>query len=105
MGEVARAIESLTQVKAFGLDEIETDHLQFGWPSLILYLTTIFNATAHTPTLFRHGHIIPILVKGHNKYLRNPPNYRGISLLSTISRVFEKVLINIIAPEISLNLL
>ena len=53
VGEVARAIESLAIDKASGTDEIETEHLQFGGPSLILHLTTIFNAilvTAHTPT-------------------------------------------------------
>ena len=104
-GEVARAIELLALDKASGPDEIETEHLQFGGPSLILHLTAIFNAIfaiAHTPTPFLHDHIIPI-PKGHDKDLRNPSNYRGISLLSTISKVFGKVLINIIAPEISLN--
>ena len=103
-GEVARAIEALAPDKAHGPDETETEHLLFGGPSLILHLTAIFSAilaTAHTPGPFLHGQAIPI-PKGHDKDLCNLSNYRGISLVSTI-KLFERVLINIIAPEISLN--
>ena len=92
MGEVTKAIESLTLDKATGLEEIETKHLQFGGPSFILHLTTICNAilaTAQTPTPFLHGHII-LIPKGHDKDLRNSSNYRVISLLSTISKVLRK---------------
>ena len=66
---------------------------------------TTFNAilaTGHIPASFLHGHVIPI-PKGHDRDLRDPSNYRGISLLSSISKVLEKVLINIISPDISLN--
>ena len=41
---------------------------------------------------FRVGNIIPI-PKGHDKDLTDPSNYRGISLLSVIAKVFEKVLL------------
>ena len=54
------------------------------------------------PAPFLHGHVIPI-PKGHDRDLRDPSNYRGISLLSPISKVLEKVLINIISPDITLN--
>jgi len=37
--------------------------------------------------------------------LPNSSNYRGKSFLSTISKVFDRVVIDIIAPEISLNTL
>ena len=74
--------------------------------SFIIHLTNTFNAilaTGHIPASFLHGHVIPI-PKGHDRDLRDPSNYRGISLLSSFSKLFEKVLINIIAPEISQGL-
>jgi len=104
-GEVARAIESLASNKAPAPDEVEAEHLHFGGPSLIIHLTNTFNAivaTGHIPAPFLHGHIIPI-PKGHDRDLRDPSNYRGIYLLSSISKVLERVLINIISPSISLN--
>ena len=104
-GEVAKAIESLAFKKAPGPDEFEAEHPHFGGPSLIIHLTNICNAilaTGHIPAPFLHGKVIPI-PKGHDRDLRDPSNYRGISLLSSISKVLEKVLINIISPDITLN--
>ena len=104
-GEVTSAIKSLAHHKSPCPDEVEAEHLQFGGASLILHLTSIFNAilaTGHTPAPFLHGHVIPI-PKGHDRDLHNPSNYRGISLLSTISKVLEKVLMDIISPCIPLN--
>ena len=104
-GEVAKAIESLASKKAPGPDEVEAEHLYFGGPSLIIHFTNIFNAilaTGHIPAPFLHGNAIPI-PKGHDRDLRDPSNYRGISLLSSISKILEKVLINIISPDITLN--
>ena len=47
----------------------------------------------YIPECFRHAYVIPIL-KSHNKDPSNPSNYRGISLLSAISKVFEKLLLS-----------
>ena len=47
-----------------------------------------------------HSSAWPPVPNGHAKDLCNPFNYSGISLLSTISKVFERVLINIIVPWI-----
>ena len=59
-------------------------------------LTALFIAVllpGHIPAPFRHGLIIPI-PKGHNKDLSKPTNYRGITLLSVLGKVFEKVLLH-----------
>ena len=40
----------------------------------------------------RHGLIIPI-PKGHNRDMTNPSNYRGITLSSVLSKVFEKIIL------------
>ena len=43
--------------------------------------------------MFRHGLILPI-PEGHNRDLSLSSNYRGITLLPVISKVFEKTILN-----------
>ena len=57
--------------------------------------TDLFNAivtTGHIPTVFQLGYITPIS-KDLNKDQTDPSNYRGISLLANISKLFEKVIL------------
>ena len=97
-GKVAKAVESLASNQAPSPDEVKAEHLHFGGPSLIIHLTKTFYtilATGHIPASFLHGHVIPI-PKGHDRDLRDLSNYRGISLLSSISKVLERVFITLI---------
>ena len=93
--EVATVIRSLPSRKAAGPDHLSNEHLKFGSHLLPGLLSTLFNAilfSHHIPAAFKLSHIIPI-PKGHNKDLTNPSNYRGISLLSAVAKVFEKLLL------------
>ena len=47
-------------------------------------------AAVHIHEAFHLGLVIPI-PKGHNKDLSVPNNYRGITILSNVSKVFEKL--------------
>ena len=75
---------------------------------MVQHLTRLFNAivlSGHIPPVFRQGHVIPI-PKGHTKDLFNPPNYRGITILSNLSKVLEKLTllrIHLHEPPPSLN--
>ena len=94
--EVSAIIKLLPPKKATGPDNLANEHLLYGGAVLPNLLTFIFNSifqSGHIPESFRHGLIIPI-PKGHSKPLNNPSNYRGITLLSSISKVFEKTLLN-----------
>ena len=66
----------------------------------------IFNAmlaSCHIPKLLTLGLVIAI-PKGADKDLKNPSNYRGISLLSNVGKLFEKLLLEkILSHGISLN--
>ena len=96
LDEVTNAICSLPHRKAAGPDGIDNEHLIFGGPMVSVCLTLIFNSILlcrYIPECFRHAYVIPIL-KSHNKDPSNPSNYRGISLLSAISKVFEKLLLS-----------
>ena len=66
-------------------------------------LCTLFNVilfSGHIPGIFHHG-IIILIPKDRNLYLTNPFNFRGITLLSAISKVFEKILLLRLIPLIS----
>ena len=93
--EVAEVVESLPMHKVAGPDEIDPEHLIYGGKLLVKHLSIILNAimaTGHIPPSFTHGLVLPI-PKGHNKDLSNPSNYRGISLLSNISKVLERLVV------------
>ena len=82
-------------LKSAGPDHITYEHLIYAGPILPKVLTILFNAilcSAYIPSTFKHGYVIP-LPKSHNKPLDDPSNYRGISLLSCISKLFEKLLL------------
>ena len=82
-------IHSLPLKKAAGPDRLSNEHLKFGGPLVPAILSHIFNAilaSGHIPAPFQHGLIVPI-PKDSNKDLTDPSNYRGITLLSVISKV------------------
>ena len=96
LDEVTDAICSLLCRKAAGPDGIENEHLIFGGSMVPVCLTTIFNSillSGYIPQCFRYAYVIPIL-KSHHNDPAIPSNYRGISLLSANSKVFEKLLLS-----------
>jgi hypothetical protein len=69
---------------------------------MILILVAIFNAilrTQYFPPVWKHARVIYILKPGKDPAL--PSSYRPISLLDTIGKVFEKILLSRILSEVS----
>ena len=84
----------LFRSKAAGPDHIQPEHLQYGGDLLVQHLTTLFNLIVRhefVPCSFQHGLTVPI-PKSSDKDPTNPSNYRGITLLSIIGKLFEKVI-------------
>ena len=84
---------SLKNRKAPGLDGVTSEHLKFGGVKLIAVLTLLVNAITnneYVPESFKRGIIIPI-PKGSKDATIMKYN-RGITLLSVIAKVFEKLL-------------
>ena len=80
--------------KAAGHDIINPEHSRYGGNLLINALTQIFNAiiaSGHIPAAFRCGLVITI-PKRQSKDLTSPTNYRGIIILSNISKVLVKLI-------------
>ena len=68
----------------------------------ISFLVTIFNAILiiqYFPSEWKHPLVISILKPGKDPPL--PSSYRPMSLLDTIGKLFEKILLTIILKEVS----
>ena len=78
--------------KAFGLDKISPRFLKFGKLNLYKSLTHIFNHCLDHgifPSVWKISCVNPLYKKGEPNLVGN---YRPISLLSTLSKVFEKII-------------
>ena len=73
---------------------ITAEHILYGSPKLIVHLHLLFNAFIQhgfVPTTFLKGTISPT-VKNSSGNLNSADNYRGITLCSVISHLFENAL-------------
>lgn len=102
--EVKRATEMLKRGKAAGHDRITPEMLLNLGNSGFVILTRLFNTAAREgriPADWEIGIILPIHKKGNN---RDCNNYRGITLLSVVAKIYERLLEGrlkrIIEPEI-----
>ena len=90
--EIASAIKSLRSSKAPGLDGLEGELFKENQIVLIPLLHILFNCIMRQgafPESWSKAMLIPIHKKGDKN---NPNNYRGISLIDVISKIFTKIL-------------
>ena len=93
--EIENQIKQLSKGKAPGPDFLTNEHLIYSGNTLVENLCLLFNAILrekYVPEIFKVGKIISIY-KGKNKDKCSPTNYRGITLTSIISKLFEKVIL------------
>ena len=83
------------------MDCLDPEHIFYGGEALKLWLKKLFNriiALEEIPTcLLNEGLIIPVY-KGNGKDPLLPDSYRGITLSSVISKLFEIVLLQRLTP-------
>ena len=94
--EVSHAVKSLKRNKSFGSDSISNEHLIHGGNYLCLCLTHLFNlfmSYEHIPADAKHG-IIKTIPKPGKKCYSQRQSYRGITLLPSIYKLFETVILN-----------
>ena len=90
--DVEDQIKVLDCNKAFGPDEISPYFLKKGGPQIISSLTQLFNhsiSTKRYPFLWKMANVIPLHKKDSKSDVNN---YRPISLLSTVGKVFERII-------------
>ena len=90
--EVRESIRALKSGKAGGLDEVCGEFLKNAEEIAVPFMTKLFNNLydkSYFPIDWCKAVIVPILKKGS---ATNPDNYRGISLLSIVSKVFTSII-------------
>ena len=99
----------LAQVKYWqsteGGDGLGSEHLLYSCPTLVLHLRTLFRSMAkhcYVPDDFGRGTIIP-LVKDKLGNANDVNNYRGITLIPVISKLFELVLRDICSSFLKID--
>lgn len=90
--EIEVVIKELKPKKAPGHDKIINEYIKFGGSALVKKLTKLFNEIVkigRIPQDWRYSDVI-IIHKKESKH--NISNYGPISLLTTMARIFSKVL-------------
>lgn len=95
---VEKYLSSLDTTKGCGPDGIPPIFLKFCSKSLAYPLCILFNfslVTGKMPEIWKQCHVVPIFKSGDK---HNVQNYRPISKISTIPKLFEKIIYDIIFP-------
>ena len=93
--EISSAVRSLRMKKAPGYDTIVNEHIVFGGDVLKNHLKCVFNLCLkleHFPTEALYGVIVPIPKSSKNR-ASSLKDYRGITLLSCLYKLFEKIIL------------
>ena len=91
-GEITRAVEHLKTNKSPGMDGIYAEMIKNSLPQILPFLVVLFNRifdSSEYPTAWTNAIIVPIHKSGDKN---DPDNYRGISLLSILGKVFAHIL-------------
>jgi len=103
--DVMKAIDSLKSKKAQGVDEIPGNCVKDLKHVIALPLTWLYNSVIESgkvPSPWKMSRIVPVLKKRDRKCISN---YRPVSNTSTLSKIFEKCLINKLVEKIEIDLL
>ena len=92
--EIRKGLKQLKNGSSAGPGLLLNEFLKFGTNGLISYLQNLYNKMfeiGYFPESWPEGYIIPIYKKGDKE---EPSNYRGITLLSTVGKLFARILNN-----------
>ena len=99
--EVERALKAVQKRKAAGICGIPPELLKYGGADMIREMTKMFNVfleEERVPDEWKKAIIIPLFKNKGSKL--DCGNYRGISLISVPSKLFMRVLLNKIKPQV-----
>ena len=93
--EIISAVKSLKNNKSSGIDEILNEHIKSSLPHLLPTYHKLFNLIFDKgiiPESWLIGNILPIYK--NNGEVHNPENYRPITLLSCLGKLFTTIINN-----------
>ena len=91
--EISKVVAHLKNGKSPGCDYVINEFIKSAFPKLSKIRCMLFNivlSSGHVPDEWSIGYIIPLYKNKGEKH--NPDNYRGITLLSCIGKLFTSVL-------------
>jgi len=91
--EILKQIKDLQNDKAVGIDLIKNEYIKQSADAMLPLYKHLFNAilgTGHIPKEWASGMIIPIYKNKGSK--TDPNNYRGITLLSCMAKLFTSII-------------
>ena len=91
-GQVLNILQTLDVSKATGHDSIPVRALRYGAPALHYPLSSLFNVILQKgklPSVWKEGEIAPVFKKGDQF---DKTNFRPLTMLIAIDKVFEKCL-------------
>ncbi|CAG2249401.1 unnamed protein product [Mytilus edulis] len=93
--DISSVIKQLKRRKACGNDMIQNEHLIYGGPKVSECLSIFLNIVVQkqqVPSDWQKGLVVP-LFKGGDKSKLSPDSYRPVCLLSSILKLFEKIVL------------
>ena len=93
-GEILKAVSQLKTNRSGGPDHIINEFIVHGKHIFVPTMCNLFNKiyeTGHFPDSWSEGYVIPLHKKGS---INDVENYRGITLLSNVGKLFTRVLNN-----------
>ena len=94
--EVSSICSQLPNGKSSGPDGLTYEHIKYGGDAVMSGLTTLLNAIRNieiVPSALAAGDIIS-LFKTNKKIRHNKDNYRGITLLNVVGKIFERLILD-----------
>ena len=104
LAEVKKAINQINNGKAPGMDRITAEILKYGGASMDVMLHEVVSKAweSGAPQDWKDAIMVSIFKKGLTD---DCGNYRGISLLSIVGKVFARILLNKLLQHITPNIL
>ena len=100
---MSKLINNINSKNSSGVDELSTIIMKLVKSDLLKPLTTLINQSLHTGIFsdkLKIAKVIPLFKKGDSTLIEN---YRPISLLPVISKIFERVIFNQMNDYFTLN--
>jgi len=95
-------IDELALGKAASYNMISAEHLKYCHPIVAVFIATLFSSMisiTHVPAEFGKGITVPLLQQDSKGNGSKIEDYRGITILPAISKVFEFVLLKFAAKR------
>ena len=103
LAEVKYVVKAIKNNKSAGSDGIVGELIKYGGKPMYEMLLTLFNLVwknEYVPSYWREGRIVSLFKKGDKE---DPGNYRGITLLNVVGKLYSRVINNRLLKYLELN--